>query len=356
MTNFSFDPDILNTIAGGRSVLDMTRLQVKSLDSANAFLKTYGFDIEQPGQLETLWQQHRRALVLMTERLGFKEAEIPLEVQDRKVLSDIRNLLLYASQTENPELLKWSCAVLRCMHVFIHAENDLFSFFAKEIQEQILNSFEPFVHNSGDQVSLNGQVFPDEKIPLTHFQTKPFKNTSSAVIKLLARPDALAMRVFDKIGIRFVTHSVYDSFQVLRFLVQENMVSFPHIMPDQSSNNVYPVELFLKVCEKLKKNKNATPEQINQLFSEELEASGDSALFRKSNEQTDLNFKFIKFISRQLIRIKNESMGNGFHFFYPFEIQIMDQSSYALASAGPTEHNAYKNRQIQAAATRIMPV
>jgi len=353
--SFSFDPDILNTIAGGRSVLDMTRLQVKSLESANAFLKTYGFDVDQPEQLETLWQQHRRALVLMTEKLGFVDADIPLEVKDRKTLIDIRQLLLFASQLDQPELQKWSCAILRCMHVFIHAENDLFSFFAKEIQKQILNSFEPFIHNSGGQVSLNGKVFPDEKIPLTHFQTKPFKNTSSAVIKLLARPDALAMRVFDKIGIRFVTHSIYDSFKVLRFLVQENMVSFPHIMPDQSSNNAYPVELFLKVCEKLEKNKNLTSDQINQLFTEELESSGDSALFRKSNNQTDLNFKFIKFISRQLIRIKNDQMENGFHFFYPFEIQIMDQSSFAVASEGPTEHNAYKNRQIQAASRRIMP-
>jgi len=353
--NFSFDPDILNTIAGGRSALDMRRLQIFNLESAQSFIKTYGFDLDDPNHLETLWQQHRRALVLMTEKLGFTESEIPLEIRDRKTLQDLRLLLLYASRTGSDPLQKWACAVLRCMHVFIHAENDLFSFFSNEIQEQILSSYEPYISTEGQSVFLTGKVYSANRIELENFQPKAFKTTSSAVLKLLARPDALAMRVFDKIGIRFVTKSVLDSFRVIRFLVQENMVSFPHIMPDQSSNNVYPVELFLQVCEKIKNLNIKDDASIQNLFKEELAKTGDTALFRKLNEHSDLNFKFIKFISRQLIRIKPDPASEKFHFFYPYEVQIMDQESFLATSRGPLEHNAYKNRQRDSARARLMP-
>lgn len=351
--NFSFDPDMLKTIAGGRSAIDMTRLQIPNLEAADAFLKTYGFDVSLPQHQETLWQQHRRALVLMTEKLGFLESEIPLELRDPKVLGDIRLLLLFASRKQADTHQRWSCAILRCMHVFMHADNDLFSFFAKEIQEQILSQFESYIVHEGSQIFLNGSTLSGHRIELKHFQTKPFKNTSSAVIKLLARPDALAMRVFDKIGLRFVTQSVFDSFRLIRFLVQENRVSFPHIMPDQSSNNVYPVDLFISICEQMEAQKIRDPQVIEKRLNEELLKKTEQGFIRKQNDQSDLNFKFIKFISRQLIRIKSSENAEAFHFFYPFEIQIMDNESYEKARSGPVEHEAYKERQKLVARARV---
>jgi uncharacterized protein (TIGR04552 family) len=352
--NFRFDPDMLNTIAGGRSAIDMSRLQIHSLEGANAFLKAYGFDYNDPRHVETLWQQHRRSLVLMTEKLGIPENDIPLEIRERKNLQDIRLLLLFASRLTSDALQPWACAILRCMHVFMHAENDLFSFFAKEIQEQILSQFESVIYHEGSQIFLSGASLAGNRIEILHFQTKPFKNTSSAVIKLLARPDALAMRVFDKIGIRFVTKSVFDSFRLIRFLVEENRVSFPHIMPDQSSNNVFPVDLFVKVCHQLEKNQISNPQEIEKILEAELKLSNQD-LLRKPNDQSDRNFRFIKFISRQLIRIQPQDQAEGFHFFYPFEIQIMDENSYQLTQSGPVEHAAYKERQTAAARARVFP-
>lgn len=355
MTNFSFDVDMLKTIAGGRSALEMSRLQIHSFEAADAFLKSYGFDLNQKTHVDTLWQQHRRALVLMTEKLGFAEDEIPHQLRDPKILGDVRFLLILASRHSWDPLQRWACAILRCMHVFMHADNDLFSFFAKEIQEQILGPFEKALFHEGQQIFLNGSSLSGHRIELLHFQTKPFKNTSSAVIKLLARPDALAMRVFDKIGVRLITRSVFDSFRLIRFLVQENLISFPHIMPDQSSNNVYPVDLFIKVCHRLEKEKIFKAEEIEKTLEQELQKSADPNYLRKPNDQSDLNFRFIKFISRQLIRIQPSEQAQGFHFFYPFEVQIMDEESYKRTQSGPVEHAAYKDRQIQAARSRVYP-
>lgn len=132
---FQFDSDILHSVAGGRSAIDMARLQIHTLDEANSFLTAYGFDYLNEKNVDRLWYFHRRAIVLMTEKLGFQIEEIPEIVRDPKKLQDIRMLLLYAStnNVDEKELQKWACAVLRCMHVFVHAEQDLFSFFSEEI-------------------------------------------------------------------------------------------------------------------------------------------------------------------------------------------------------------------------------
>lgn len=353
--DFSFDPDVLQTVAGGRSALEMRRLHILNLEAANSFLKSYGFDINNESDVRKLWHHHRRAIVLMTEKLGFVEASIPPEIRDPKVLEDVRLLLLYASRESTDPLQKWACAVLRCMHVFVHTESDLFSFFSEEIQKQILSPFENAVAIAGANIALKGKVFTDLEVALTHFQVKPFKTSSSTVIKLLAKPDALAMRIYDKIGVRFVTKSVFDSFQVIRFLVRENLISFPHIMPDQSSNNLYPVELFLRVCDDLDIIDLRDDDEIQSYFLQKLSKSGDANLFRKINEQSAIDFRFIKFISRKLIRILPQGAKEEFSFFYPFEVQVMDQKSYESALTGPTEHQAYKERQILAARTRLFP-
>jgi uncharacterized protein (TIGR04552 family) len=353
--DFSFDPDVLQSIAGGRSALEMRRLHILNLEAANSFLISYGFDIHNEADVRKLWHHHRRAIVLMVEKLGFKEAEIPAEVRDPKVLEDLRMLLLYASRENGNELQKWACAVLRCMHVFVHAESDLFSFFSEEIQRQILSPFEKTIFHEGKSIALKGQVNTGHQIELCEFQVKPFKTSSSTVIKLLARPDALAMRIYDKIGVRFVTKSLFDSFQVIRFLVQENLISFPHIMPDQSSNNLYPVDLFLKVCDDLEKIDLRIDEEIESYFISKLKKYGVTHLFRKINAQSAVDFRFIKFISRKLIRILPQGAKEEFSFFYPFEVQIMDQKSFDKAMTGPTEHQAYKERQRLAARARLFP-
>lgn len=358
---FIFDPSLLSSVVGGGSAIDIPKLNIHTLEAAGAFLLSYGFDVSQPEDLEKLWYYHRRALVLMYEKLGFKEDEVPDVIRDPKALGDIRQLLIYAS-SHNPDeanLQRWSCAVIRCMHVFVHTENDLFSSFAEEIQSQILSSFQDcIIHDgAGHRTFLrvdNGELDP---IELLGFEVKPFKTSSSTVIKLLAKPDALAMKIFDKLGVRFITKNLFDTFQVVRFLVKENIISFPHIMPDQSSNNLYPVDLFMEVCDELSQRLDTLDDQtIQQAFEQKLQENIDTAKFiRKENFFSGEDYRFIKFISRRLIHIKPQGGKEAFSFFYPFEVQIMDESAHQKILSGPSEHQAYKERQRNAARLRLFP-
>jgi len=364
---FQFNESLLNSVIGGRSAIDLPRMNLKTLAEADAFLRGYGFDPENQNDMEKLWYFHRRSLVLMQEKLGFSPEEIPELLRDPKQLEDVRKLLLYASQSvtahgADRELQRWSCALLRAMHVFVHSENDLFASFAEEIQKQILSPFQSCILHDGTTGKtylrkVDDAASGDEAISLNGFEVKPFKTSSSTVIKLLAKPDALALNVLDKLGVRFVTKSLFDVFLVVRFLVKENLISFPQIIPDQSTNNLYPVELFLKACEELlPQAKKMDAEQMDQFLKDYLEAHKDEgSFFKKENLFSGGDYQFIKFISRKLVRVEVPGGKGTFSFFYPFEVQIMDQSAHQKILSGPSAHQAYKKRQRMAARHRLFP-
>lgn len=359
LSYFQFDSNALSVVAGGASALDQPRLHIHNPEEADSFIKSYGFQLSDPADLKRLWYFHRRAVVLLTERLKFDPQQIPEKIRDPEKLVDLRNLLIWASQTKESELQKWSCALLRCLHVFIHAESDLYSFYAEEIQKQILIPFQNIIVHEGKTYMRSFKKEGHDAVELFLFESKAFKTSSSSVIKLLAKPAAFAMNVFDKVGVRFITNTIFDSFQVIRFLVEENLISFPHIMPDQSSNNMYPVKEFLMLMEKLEKKhgelNRMDPEKIDILLKKQLEiaSSGFLNFFRKENPYSATDFRYIKFISRKLIRIKNPGMKE-FSFFYPFEVQIMVREAYEKMQTGDSQHDAYKNRQVEAARKRLL--
>lgn len=357
---YKFNYEELSVVAGGQSILDQPKLNIHNTEEADAFLKSYGFDYSNEKDRVKLWYFHRRALVLLIEKLKFSEEEIPEEIRTPEKLGDLRFLLIWASAQDKSDQQRWSCALLRCIHVFIHIESDLFGSFSEEIQKQILSSFEQCVVQT-DKIFLRSfQKEGPPSVELYRFQTKPFKTSSSSVIKLLAKSDAVAMKILDKVGIRFVTPTIFDSFQVIRFLVEENLMSYAHIMPDQSSNNLYPVEEFIRVCDRLieKHGHEAVynPEKVDRLLNAHLNSQkkmGFLNFFRKANPFSAQDFKYIKFISRKLVRVET-SPGKEFSFFYPFEIQIINKETYLKMEEGEGEHDAYKNRQIEAARNRVL--
>lgn len=359
---YKFNYEDLSVVAGGRSIIDQPKLHIYSLEDADAFFRSYGFDLKKEEDLDRAWQIHRRAIVLMVEKLKFAENEIPEEVRLPDHLKDIRNLLIWASSDSNPNLHRWACAVLRCMHVFSILEADLFAKFADQIQMQILAPFEnAIVHE--DQIYLRShQKEGLPQIPLYAFHTKPLKSSSSSVIKLLSKPNVFSAQLLDKVGVRFVTNSIFDCFQVIRFLMDENVINYAHIMPDQSSNNLYPVDEFIDVCNKLEKkygNEKLDPEVIERFFTSHFNSKkqrGILNLFRKQNPFSSTDFKYIKFICRKLINIKPDSSGDSFNIFFPYEVQILDKGSYMTMQGGTSEHTAYKVRQVEAARKRVYPL
>src|SRR5690606_3384714 len=155
-------------------------------------------------------------------------------------------------------------------------------------------------------------------------------------------------RVLDTLGGGFVTKKQVEVFRVMRFLVQRGIVSFADDIAVQSSNNLYPANLFLEVMENFTSGREIAADAIDRLMRERLEAAGDRAAFRrKNNSFSSDDYRFIKFITRRLIRVewdggKRSGQTGTFTFFYPFEVQIVDYETYLGNLSGPASHASYK--------------
>lgn len=358
---FAFSRPTLDCVVGGRSALDLTRLEIYSREQAKDFVQTYGYNLDDPNQVEDLWATHRRALALIREQLLEEGEEIPAELYDPTKLEDITDLLIHASSHDpaKAHIQKWACAMLKVMHVYVHLRNDLFSAFRDQIQQQILKPLEAVI------VTENGKNFvaASERIEIERFEVKPFKTTASSVIKLLARPERVALTLLDKLGVRFVTKNIFDSFRVVRFLMDSHIVSFPHIIPDQSSNTLFPLNLFMESMDELQHSQAGagaiSDAVIEDWLKRSLSEHATRAEFKeKLNQFSGPDHRFIKFINRKLITVP---VGTGaterpFRFFYPFEIQIMDCETWQKNLTGPTAHDQYKHRQRRRARERVLGI
>jgi uncharacterized protein (TIGR04562 family) len=347
--NFSISEQNLRTVLSGDSAIDFNRLEIPNLDSANQFIQSYGYDATKSEDVEELWGVHRKSVSLLREHLMEDGEKIPEELGDPSLLGEIGNLLVLASQKNESgnlaENQKWACAILKVMHAYSHVKNDLFSQFSDTIQDQILKKFKN--HISEDPAFGVRLGSGENSISLHKFEVKPFKRTSSSVIKLLSKKQAVAITLLDRLGIRIVSKNIMDAFKVVDYLLRENIVSFPNVMPEQSHNNLYPVNILMEVV-----RSNPNMENINKILEERLQAADTRAEFKvKENAFSSSEYKFMKFISRQLIEV--ELGGKRIHFFFPFEVQVLDYDSYISNLSGPQAHEQYKKRQKAAARLRV---
>ncbi len=342
----------------GVSVLDAPRLSVKDREQAEDFIKSYGYDGNDPEDAKIVYSYYRQAISFLQDKFIDKD-EIPLkDFFEKHNIKDARDLLVAASDRNSDfvKLQKWSCATLKVMHVLAHLSNDLSSVFSEEIREQILTPIQSFVVE--DQIQ--GAIFlqsEHEKIRLNNFEFKPLKNQNSAIIKLLAKRNLVALNILDRVGVRFVTKNTFDIFKVLRFMINNSLLSYPHCIVNESVNSVYPTNLFLEVMDTLRaKNSQMSSKDISEILDKKLIQEKDRAEYHsKSNVFTDPDYKFIKFISRKLIHTMVEKNGKKerINFFYPFEVQIMSYETYLNNMRGPLSHSEYKKRQEKAARLRL---
>lgn len=345
-----FETFVLDTVIGGVSSIDLDSLHIDSIEEADAFVKTYGFDLEQDGDAERLWSLHVRTVAFIRENLLTEEESLPPRVSDRSQLKRVSQLLLIANDKSDAD--SWAaCAVLRVMHVLAHIENDIFVEYSDTIQDQVLKNFREHIIQDDVQGTILGRSGDVDRIYLKKFEVKPFKATSSSIIKLLSKPQAVAFTLLDKMGIRFVTKNVVDAFRVVRFLTAEHIVSTPNIMPDQGRNNLYPLNLFLETVKEA--GPTTSPEEIDQLLAIKWnEAQHRAEFYQRKNEFSSTDYRSMKFICRHLIRL-NVS-GRELRFFFPYEIQILDYDTYIKNLGGATAHEAYKKRQLAVVRSRVL--
>ena len=306
---FDFQKQIFDCVVGGVSTLDTQRLNISTEEQARSFVSAYGYELTNDSDRDQLWATHRRAVSMIQEHLLEAGETMPSELTDPQKLQSIERLLMIASYRDEAkndatarDLQRWACSILRVMHVYVHLRNDLFSAFSDEIQNQFLKPIQDSIVNDPTIGSITlGKSSAKNPLRLHKFEVKPFKTTSSSVIKLLARPERVALTLLDKLGVRFVTKSVYDSFRVIRFLNENHIISYPHNIPDQSVNTLYPINIFLEAMKELEaKYGSEAPDsaEVEGYLQKRLERAKERAEYvEKSNEFSGKEYRFLKFIN-----------------------------------------------------------
>jgi uncharacterized protein (TIGR04562 family) len=395
---YDFSWDVLDVIIGGKSTIDSPHgFQLVSPEEADRFILSYGYDPSNPIENAEILGNFQEALNFI--RKNFLQPENPdglkLEIPRKIIeLTDVRDLLLMSnlnypgqsSDTQGNQLRSWACAILKIMHTIAHIDKDLRSSYFSDIQQQIFDRFYKLIHrDEAEKLYLGENAEDPHKVDLVGFETKPKKSRESILLKLLHKPENVAEDIFDRVGIRFVTHTRLDALRVVKFLKDKMVVMPPNIKPSRSRNTLVDLDNFrAELPLALAEHAKGAIDEAGLVAA--LEKAARPPTVNPENPHSSEFYRALQFTGRQLIKLKNplhehikELKGlakgkddmNGevlkalekidlkylqreIRFFYPFEIQIADRVSSEENERGRSAHSEYKKAQAQTALRRVM--
>ena len=396
LKKYSFNWETLDVMASGTSAIDAKNYlaNFESDTEVQAFLRGYGYDLTDPIESAEMFGNFQEALQFI-KKYFLKEGNIEdgLELSIPPVfytITDISELLLIATGnskvTDKEEDMLWASLVMKVMHTILHLDKDLRSRYFSTIQTQIFDRFYKYLHREEEELFITDDD-KTETIPLVDFETKSTKTRDSIIIKLLHKKENVAEELFDRIGIRFVTHTKLDAIRLLKLLYQNHIVVVNNIKPSRSQNSLLDLEKFRE------QHKQLIDQTIQNDFSEEeflaglnniAEECGLMNANHKNNEHSSTNYRAIHFTCRQLIKYKNpfyvefnrlkrsakkefpdnplvkslidldtSAIAKDIRFFYPFEVQITDKESHKMNTDGEASHAEYKRSQLKSAQIRL---
>ena len=328
----------VKTALEGRSFIDTKRIHIHTVLEASKFLACYGFDIEDSADLAELECLRLEAIELMEEELLKPGEVIPAAVKDQH---DVRQYLLNASGHSDNETAQWSGSLLRVIHTLTHSHSHLNDIYHNPIREQIFASF-------GDHIQHSSEVPYLGSIKLVDYKFRAAKSRRSVAMKLMHKAENVAADIFDWIGIRFITQYRSDVIDVLAYLREHHIVTYANIKPSRSRNSLIDM-VWLNNC----LNKGMSVESIKSAMqSTEFPTKSTEAL--EHNQFSEVSYNSVQITCRQRIKISQPN-GQKLCFYFPFEIQMLDQESYLKSREGLASHSEYKNRQRSAVRKRVLP-
>lgn len=324
----------LRTIIAGTSAIDIDRLQVPDLAAAERFLDSYGFDWDTLDGRKEIEDIRVRAIAFLEEALLEPNEQIPPEFRNQ---TDVRRLLVAVSAAAARPTRLWSCAILRVMHTVAHASSDLSARFGEQIRAQIMARFTAHV------VERDGQKFLGD-VPIVDFQERSRKSANSVVMKLLHKPENVAAGIFDRVAFRFVTYDRLGALRVVRTLREQDVIQFANIKPRRSRNTLVDLDRLERLLER------------DDLSEAEVTAYIETWPYPTAPSQnpfSSMRYHALQFTGRQRVRVPGPG-DEELRFFFPFEIQVLDEASYRASRVGDASHAAYKERQRQSCRQRVL--
>ena len=362
---FSLNWSYLNAIANGVSAIDLGALALRNLHDARQFVREYGFDLEQPAAPAIIARAHREAVAFIAATFlpPGQAGLMPLEVAHP---DDPLQLLVYASLRGSGVDLRrmWSCAVLKVMHGIFYIDNNLKLRHFHAIRAQVFATLDEVIRHDGDRHFLtDGEVC----LPMLHYDRKDNKGRNSILLKLLQKAAYLAADIFDHLGVRLVFATRFECLLALRTLQRAHLLSVTNVDAERTRNTLLDLEAAKQIFNKYRaqlEHSDDYPLALLRTMDAELAALAQPQT-RCDNPHSGSGFNSIQVTVRKMIHVQPEAaraepeggadaaQEYDVGFFFEYEIQLMDQASYARSLAGPASHDAYKRRQVDTARTRV---
>lgn len=395
LQKYMFDWEIFDVVVGGKSALDTKNFlgPMSSNEQVNQFLKGYGLDPNDHVAKSELFGNFQEAMQFI-RRYFLREGNpdgLDIKVPNSLLMiSDISQLFLMATDDNivKKEDKLWAEAVLKVMHTIMHADKDLRSNYFNIVQTQIFDRFYKYVFRSDDNKLFIGVKGTEDVVPLVDFETKSKKTRESVIIKLLHKAENVAEELFDRVGVRFITHSRFDTLRLIRFLLEKNIVIPHNNKPSRAVNTMIDMVKFKEAHQALLKmaiRNNLSEERFLAAMERAAVESHKEPSESERNKHTSKAYQSIQFTCRQLIEYKNPFLqefndlrkfaktcnpeenelarkvlnmdislvARDIRFFYPYEIQIVDHEAFKENSQGEASHQEYKRHQVRSAMRRV---
>ncbi len=398
--NLIFDWELFDVVLGGVSAMDSDFFINTGLasDTTDRFLQGYGLTIKNPVAMAELFGSYQESLQFI-KRYFLKEGnpmgldlKVPVELYSITDLSDIFLMATRSGGDTSEEVRLWAEAVLKVMHVVVHIDKDLRSNYFSIIQTQILDKmYKNIYRNEHDKLYL-GTADNKFQIKLVDFSTKSTKSRDSMIIKLLHKSGNVSEEIFDRVGVRFVTESKFDTLKVIKFLLDHYIVIPHNVISPRSLNTLVNIPQFKKEYKDLIRQayrKGWSEEEFAKEAAKLTDACDDLDVleWEQHNNHSSTAYRSMQFTARQLINYHNpfihefqkvrtlakaessdgredklseailkldlSTLNRDVHFFYPYEVQIVDADSHHTNSEGQASHKLYKLAQKQSAMARV---
>lgn len=327
------DDASLSTVLTGRSVIDFPRLQLQNKRECGAFIECYGYDLEEDkDEIEAL---RLEALSFLRNNITVSSFKLPKRLVET---TDIRQYLHWASESKRSAIALWSCSLLRVIHTLVHCNSFFNEQYHLAIRDQIVSRIEANFCRENNRIFLGD-------IELVEFQFRPVKTRESVAIKLLHKTENISADIFDWLGLRFITKDRLDALRTLIYLRKINAVMFANVKPSRSRNTLIDLDWVRQHWN------NHDMNLIREAFEYSKFPNADNS--PAANLHSNSNYHSIQFTCRQRVKIKRIGK-KPISFFFPFEIQIMDQKSYYGSRMGDASHESYKRRQLISVRKRVL--
>lgn len=325
------DVDATLLALSGGSVVDWFGLHFRTPEEVHRFLALWHCDVTRhEWARERVRYLYNQAVEYLEEQVGvtfLREVRRP---------EDVTDAFLRASQREgfSRSAIQY-CAVLKLMHVINHLE-------MQELRSQCPMREQDLTDLAHDVVVARGAQMREEGIAIHHFYGNR-KARPSVISKLLAKREATAAQIFDKLRFRVVTETRDDIVPALAWLFR-HLIPFPAVTPGESHNNLLGRADLARLLGGVADHRRDLPDfpATANPFS--------GTVYRAINFIVDLPVRVYDLPG--LPAPKHRAL-LGEAVMVSVEFQLMDAETERANEAGENRHDLYKERQMRKVHERL---